>query len=205
MRLDAADGCCTFYSCMRSMPIIPMKEGWEFGLPLLGRFEGGGVGPLAKRGLDEALSLAVRLRGVGSGAQMLDVAFAAGCGECLGSIARSIVGHDAGDGDAEALEIGDGIAQSRDGAGFLLIWHDVDPGDARVVVNSDMREFPAGAACTTLAAPVTGDAMASPAEFSKLFDVEMDDLAGRLAFVARAWFPRLDGRQQAKAALGEDA
>lgn len=99
----------------------------------------------------------------------------------------------------------EGVSQNRDGAGFLLVWHDVDAGDARVIVDGDAREFPADAARAALSAPVTGNAMAGPAEFSKLFDVEMDHLAGRFTFVARAWFARFDGRQQAEAALGEDA
>lgn len=42
------------------------------------------------------------------GADVLQMVLIAGAGERLGSVARSVVGHDALDFDAEALVLGDG-------------------------------------------------------------------------------------------------
>ena len=64
--------------------------------------------PFAERGLNEAFSLAVGLWRVGLGPEVLDVEIAAGFGEGPGAIAGAVVGHDAGDADAEGVEVGDG-------------------------------------------------------------------------------------------------
>ena len=64
----------------------------------------------------------------------------------------------------------------------------VGEGDARGVVDADIDELPAGAftsgPCVALPAAVAGDAVADLAEAAELLDVDVDELAGVLAFVA---------------------
>ncbi len=99
---------------------------------------------------------------------------------------------DAIDGDAEAAVIGDGGLQECDGAGLLLVGKDVDAGDARMVVDGDVSVFPTDATGLALAVTVAGDAVASSAEFTELFYVDMDDLAGIGAFITWPGSGRLD-------------
>ena len=49
--------------------------------------------PFAQAGLNEALSLAVGLRRIGLGADMLEAETLAGCAENNGFVARTVVGH----------------------------------------------------------------------------------------------------------------
>ncbi len=78
--------------------------------------ECGGVGPFSECGLNEALGLAVRLRGVGPDPDVLDSELLAGAGEGFGEIAAAIVSHDAFDGNAKALEVGNGGDQECNSA-----------------------------------------------------------------------------------------
>ena len=74
--------------------------------------------------------------GVGPGSDALDLEFFAGFGEVLGSIAGTVVGHDALDGDAEAFVVGDGGLEEGGGALLSLVWQDLGEGDAGVVVDA---------------------------------------------------------------------
>ena len=57
-------------------------------------------------------------------------------------------------------------------------------GDARSVVDADMNELPAHAATVGLAGAIAGDAVANPFKSPELLDVDVDHVAGMLAFVA---------------------
>src|SRR5215204_3738884 len=62
---EAADRRLGFYPAVWSMPVVSVQpEGQFLGASLRGGV-GLGVGPFAERGLDEALGLAVGLRGIG--------------------------------------------------------------------------------------------------------------------------------------------
>ena len=63
-----------------------------------------------------------------------------------------------------------------------------------------MDELPADAAAVALAGAVAGDAVAYPIELAELFDVDVDQLAGVLAFVAAY---RLGGFQGAELVQAE--
>ena len=102
---------------------------------------------------------------------MLEAEIAAGIAEVEGPVARAIVGHDAGHGDAEAVVVGDGGLEERSGALFLLVGPDLREGEARGVVDRDMDELPADAAAVALAGAVAGDAMANPVEAAELLDM----------------------------------
>jgi hypothetical protein len=173
------------------MPVVSMQpEGQLLGTSLRGGI-GLGVSPFPEGGLDEPLGLAVGLRGVRFGANVLEPAIAAGVAKVERPIARAVVGHDPGDSDAEALVVGQGCLEEGDGALFLLVGHDLREGDARGIVDGDVDELPADAAAVALAGAITGDAVANPLEAAELFDVEVDHLAGRCALVADHRYGRL--------------
>ena len=68
-----------------------------------------------------------------------------------------------------------------------------------------MHIFPADPAGVALADPVAGDPVADPIELAKLLDVDVDDLAGRGAFIAADRLGRLERRQPVEAQAFEDA
>jgi hypothetical protein len=146
--------------------------------------EGGGVCPFSERGLNEALSLAVSLRGVRLDLDVLDAELLAGAGEGFGEIAAAIVGHDALDDDAEGFEVADGCEEESNGTFLLLVREDIGTGDTGMVVDGNVDEFPAGALAAAMTGAASGDPVADAVEAAKLLDVEMDDLAGLLALVA---------------------
>src|SRR4029077_2782307 len=100
--------------------------------------------------------------------------------------------------DAEAFVVADRREQEGNCALLLLIWKDVGPRDAGVVIDGDVDELPADALAVAVAAATAGDAMADRIETPKLFDVEMDNLTGRRALVSRARLLRLQRREQAE-------
>src|SRR5262249_54469518 len=64
--------------------------------------------------------------------------------------------------------------------------------------DADMEELPADAAAVALTLTVAGDAVAYLIELAELFDVEMDHLAGLLAFISPGWPGWLQGAQLAQ-------
>ncbi len=124
--------------------------------------------------------------------------------ECDRSVAASVIGHDAIDLDAEAFEVGHGGLEEGDGTLLLLVGEDVDAGDAGMVVDGDVSELPTNAAMIALAAPISGDAVASFLETTEFLDVDVDDLTGSLALVARPRLFGLERREQAQFAQRRD-
>ncbi len=83
------------------------------------------VGPFAQGGLDEAFGLSIGPWCVGFGADVLDAKGFAGIAPGEGPVAGAVVGHDAFDGDAEALVVLDGGLEEGCGADAFssgLIW-----------------------------------------------------------------------------------
>src|SRR4051812_25568645 len=106
---------------MRTMPVVAVEEGLE----PLGALGGGmvrvGVSPLAQRGLNEPLGLALGLWGIRAGETMLEAALGHGGPHGLGAVTGAVVGVDAPDLDAEALEVGErGVQESNGTLGRLI-------------------------------------------------------------------------------------
>ena len=74
-----------------------------------------------------------------------------------------------------------------------------------MVVDRQMHIFPANPAGVALADPVAGDPVTDPIELAELLDVDMDDLAGRGAFIAADRLGRLEPLQPIEAQAFEDA
>src|SRR5690606_25777024 len=96
---------------------------------------------------------------------------------------------------AEALVVGDGGLQEGDGAFLAFGGHDPNEGDPGVVVDADMHELPADAACPALTGSIASDAVSDPVEAAQLLDVDVNELAWVLALVASHRLGRLQGRE----------
>src|SRR5699024_1436485 len=98
-----------------------------------------GVGPFLGQGAVEAFDFAVGLRVVGPGVAMLD-RFAEGVVEESGPVARSVVSHHRGHGDASLLEEGVGSLPETGGSFFALIGQDLGIGQPGVVIDGVMQK-----------------------------------------------------------------
>jgi hypothetical protein len=181
---ESADGCPVIDSGVGPVPVVSVQPGGQLIFSLARVFIGTSIGPFAQAGLDEALSLAIGLRGIGFGADVAQIETFAGPSEGEGLVARAIVGHYALGLDTEAGVIGDRCLEKGDRAALLLVRHDLREGDAGVIVDADVHVFPADAALITLASAVAGDAVSDLIELTELFDVDVDQLAGMLALIA---------------------
>jgi hypothetical protein len=77
---------------------------------------------------------------------------------------------------------GEDLEESREDAGDFLIREDAGVGQARVVIDGNVERFRASAFVAVGA--VAGAADAGFVEASEFLDIEVDDFAGSLAFVA---------------------
>ena len=82
---------------------------------------------------------------------MLEAEPLADSGERPGTIAGTVVGHDALDLHAQARVVGDSAFEEGPSTGFPLVLLDLGEGDARGVVDADRNELPADAAGLALA------------------------------------------------------
>ena len=103
---------------------------------------GTGVSPFAKRGLDEALGLAVGLRRVRPSEDLAKTETLAGCTEGLSLVAGAVVGHHTVDANAKFGKISNGSFKEGDSTFLALIGHDLNESDARSIVDADMDELP---------------------------------------------------------------
>ena len=114
------------------------------------------------------------------------------------AVGRAVVGDHALDGDAVAGVERQRAAQERDGGGGLLVGQDFGVGQAGGVVDRDVNERPSRLACAADAGGVGASAGArgcwrpvtrlpgAAADPPELLDVDVDQLAGPLAFIALA-------------------
>ena len=165
---------------------------------------GFGIGPFAQGGLDEAFGLSVGPWCVGFGADVLDGESFAGIAPGEGPVAGTVVGHDAFDGDAEALVVSDGGLEEGRGADGLFVGLDLGDGDAGMVVDTDVDELPAFVAPGSLAGAITGDAVPDLGEAAEFLDVDVDYLAGLGAFVAALRLGGFEVAPAVEAVSGQD-
>ena len=104
---EAADGCLLCEASMGPVPVIAMQPYRQGAVSLFGVIEGSCVGPFSEHCLNEAFGLAVGLRRVRLGGEMLDAELLAGPRKGFRAVATAVVGHDAFDSDAEAFVVAD--------------------------------------------------------------------------------------------------
>ena len=144
---------------------------------------GRGIEPVAQAGLDESFGLAVGSGCVRFGADVActDLAEHGLEGVAVG-IGEGVVGHDALDGHVVSFEPLGGAAEELGRSLAALGVEDLGVGEAGMVVDADMEVLPAAA--TPTAAPAAADAVANAVDAAELLGVDVDELAGALAFVA---------------------
>src|ERR1035438_8185803 len=89
---------------MRPLEVVVVGPRLEASITLLGVGPVFCIGPLAQRGLDEALGLAVGSGRVGSGAAVVELHLLACLAELAGAVAGAVVGEQGADADAVAGE-----------------------------------------------------------------------------------------------------
>src|SRR5229473_2561060 len=95
------------------MPVVSMQPEGQLVGASLRVWVSLGVGPFSEGSLDEALGLTVGLWRIGFGADVLELAIAAGVAEVERPVARAVVGHHPGNADAQALVGRPGLPSGR--------------------------------------------------------------------------------------------
>src|ERR1017187_5659588 len=132
------------------MPVVLVDPRSQMAKPFGGVLVDTGGGPLANGSLDEAFGFAIGARSVNASAGVSELQIAAGLGKEGGAEARTVVGHDAPDLDAEVGEVGHGLAEEAAGRSCFFIGQQGGEGDAGVVVDGDIQKLPAGAAGSSI-------------------------------------------------------
>ena len=164
------------------MEVIVVKVEGEEGSAVVAGVIGACVGPLAGDGLDEALGFSVGLWAVGFGELVFEAELEAGGGEEFGAVGGAAIGEDARDGDAVIFVEGDGLVESGEDAPGFLVREEGGEGEAGMIVDGDVEAFDAGA--WVAVGFVAGGADAGPGEAAELLDVEVEEVAWSVAFVA---------------------
>jgi hypothetical protein len=140
-----------------------------------------GSDPFVEQGADEAFGFAVCLGASDAGVAGCDAGVSAALFPAALE-AFAVVGEDFLDGDAvlvvEALAVGEEV----EGVGGRFGGVDAAVGEAAVVVDADEEVVPAGAALG--AGGAAGGWVVGPADPAEFLDVDVDQLAGPVAFVA---------------------
>src|ERR1035438_4182238 len=185
------------------MPVVLVDPRSQMAKPFGGVVVETGGGPLANGSLDEALGLAIGARSVNASAGVSELQIATGLCKQGGAEARTVVGHDAPDLDAQVGEVGHGLAEEAAGRSCFFIGEQSGEGDAGVVVDGDVKELPAGAAGFILR--VAGEAMAGLVDTSQLLNVDVQQVAGSGKFVAHDGHGGLQHSDLVQLEPGEDA
>jgi hypothetical protein len=108
-----------------------------------------------------------------------------GRGEGFRAVAGAVVGHEASNLDAMQCVERDDLNKSGNDAGDLFIGMDAGEAQAGVVVDGDVERLSSGAFVAI--GPIAGAAHPGAHDAAELFDVEVNEFAGRVAFVADGW------------------
>src|ERR1017187_7723039 len=164
------------------MPVVLVDPRSQMAKPFGGVLVETGVGPLANGSLDEAFGFTIGARSVNASAGVSELQIAAGLGKEGGAEARTVVGHDAPDLDAEVGEVGHGLAEEAAGRSCFFIGQQGGEGEAGGVLDGDIQKLPAGAAGFILG--IAGDAMSGLVDAGRLLNVDVQQVAGSGKFVA---------------------
>ena len=142
-----------------------------------------GVGPFLAERLNEPLGLVIGLWRVGPGADVLELEDGAGFGKGLGDVGRSVVAHHLTTLDAMTVEPGQCPNQETDRCALLLIGQHLDVGEPWGVVDGHVDPVVSDASRAALL-PIVCDAVTNLAEAGQLLDVDVNQIAASLSFVA---------------------
>src|SRR5687767_13003373 len=180
---------------MGSMLIVEAHPGWQSGAAFVGSGVGKCIGPFALQRLNEALRLAIGLRTVRSRAFGGDVHPATRLSRGAGAIGAAVVGEYPLNLNASAPEFAHRTQPEARRGVALLVGQDFDIAKPRTVVDGNVSIFPAVAGARRMAP--AGNPMPGSRETAEFLDIEVDQLARALPFVA---LNRLRRRKLAQAA-----
>jgi hypothetical protein len=140
-----------------------------------------GVGPFGEQGFDQAFGFAVCLRAAGAGVFGADRALPALLFP-LPLEVFAVVGEDAFDRDLVVLVEAAAVVEEVEGGAGCFVGVEGGVGEPCVVVDADVEVVPAGLAAA--AAEQAGVGVAGAFDAAEFFDVDVDELAGSLPFVA---------------------
>jgi hypothetical protein len=108
------------------------------------------------------------------------------------------------DADAVSGVEGEGLVEGVEDARGLFVWEETSEGEAGVVVDGDVETFEAGAWVARGAVPGGADPRAR--EATELLDIEVEELAGEVAFVTLGGrFGRCERREAVEVMAAQDA
>src|SRR5256712_3156860 len=140
-------------SGMRSSAIVVLQPAGQHARAIGRRVVGAEIGPFAQQGLDEAFGLAVGARRVRPRATMRQMEGATGRAKAPRQVGRAVVGEHAPDARPARPKPREGAAHKAAHRLRPLVGQQLDVRHARVVIDGDVHELPAGAAGLTPAIP----------------------------------------------------
>jgi hypothetical protein len=133
-----------------------------------------GVSPFAESGLDETFGFAISARSVRTGEVMAQAQLDDNGAESAGTIAVTIIGEQATNGDTQGLVVSNGGVQEGDGGSGGKGGEDLGEGDAGVVIDGDVKVLPAA---VKLAAAASIGTNHNAGEASQLLNIEVEQIA----------------------------
>ena len=146
------------------------------------RLIGAGIGPFTSDGLDEAFSLAIGLRAIGFGKEMLDAELLTGGGKVVRAIGSATIGEHALDGKSMSFIELNCLMKRGHHALDLLIRQEAGKGKPAMIIYGNVQALDSSAAIALRA--VSGGTHARTREAAQLLDVEVKQLTGSSTFVA---------------------
>jgi len=143
--------------------------------------------------LDEAFGFAIGARSVRACEEVAQTMALTSGTEVMGAITRAVIAHETLRFNAQGSKVGQSALQEKDRTLVVLLRHDLGKSEPRSIVNTDMDIFPTGAAHRVT--PVESHAVAWMDDLGQLFNIKVEQLAGKLALVAHHRRRRLEGTQ----------
>jgi len=162
---------------MGSLLIVEAKPSKQVSAALCAGAIEAAVRPFTEHRLNEALSLAVRSRRVGTGSLMPQLQTQTSLAESVRAIAGAVVCEQGFDSDALVPKPGARATRELSAGLTFLVGQDLCVGDSREVVDGDVDELPSSLIAATGRAHAR-DAMTGFAEAAQLLDVQVQQLAG---------------------------
>jgi len=178
---ESGHRCETSDALVGTMPVALVDPGVESCGALLRVSVGEAVTPLGQGRLDEAFSLAVGLRPIGTGQALCDVQAAAGSPELSLTDGRTVVGPCGPDPHAGRAMVGNRVVQALHRTWCPFIRVQIGAADACLIIDGDDQKLPADRVAALL--PGAADAVAVPGDAAEPFDVDIQQIASGCAVV----------------------
>jgi hypothetical protein len=137
--------------------------------------------------LNETFGFAIGARGVGAGKVMAQAQLHPGSVESMGTVTVTVIGQQAANGNAQAGVISHCGTQESDSASSVKVGQNLCESNTGVVIDGDMKVFPATMQLTAAAAIGTRN---HAGEASQLLNIEVQQIARSGMFIANQRYSR---------------